>query len=192
MDIMIAVSDLKAKVHLHRAKQVEDIFDLMLASAALLPGIYGREINGVMSVDGGYTLESTVIKWLKRIKEEQSHRVSSHQRPIDLLYIGNRPHPRLHFSKIEEHIFNKFIDWWIDDEYPELARGARSIDIKMRMAADLFEKKRPLFRTCALYPMPDENIYPNTWRKRIIRSRGELTRTRTQKLLCALAPKKEI
>ncbi|KKW25065.1 MAG: hypothetical protein UY67_C0001G0067 [Candidatus Kaiserbacteria bacterium GW2011_GWA2_52_12] len=193
-DITIAVADLRANVHLHKAKEVEDIFDLMMASSALLPDIYGREINGIYSVDGGYTIDSTVIAWLRKILSEIPKEQRTKQR-IDLLYIANRPHPRVHFSKLEEYIFHKLIDWTTAKKYPELARGARSIDGKLRKVADLFDKPRPHFpflRMCALFPMPDENIYPIEMRKKILRTCGELTRMRTEKFLCALMPKHEI
>ena len=186
MDVTVAVSDVKAKVHLHKAKEAEDIFELLVASSALLPGVYGREINGVMSYDGGFTIDSTVIEWLKFLKHENPHR-----QYIDLLYIANRPHPKIHYSKVEERIFNRFVKWELSN-YPELAQGALSIDGKLRKVAELFQRQRPRIRTCAIFPMPDENIYPLEWRKKILHSHGELTRVRTEKLLRVLAPKREI
>jgi hypothetical protein len=190
MDLSIGVSDLKGNVHLHKAKEAENICDLVYASAALFPVVPGKIIKNVYSVDGGYSRQSSVIKWIR----QKLHEIPRDQ-GIDLLYLANRPHPKLHFSKREEKIFNKFVDYTLSG-YPELAEGARSIDKKLLRVTEVFEDSHPRIhpnvRMCALFTMPDENIYPNEWRKKILRSRGELTRRRTEAFLKALQPAREV
>ena len=189
MDLTIGLSDLKANLFLHKAKEADDIFDLMYASSALFPIVPGRVIKGVYSIDGGFTRRSLMAHWMRHILREISQ-----EQEMDVLFLANRPHPS-HRNWLTDW-FEEYVLWGVMylalARYPELMRGARSIDLKMRKAAEVFGRKHPRIRMCALYPMPDENIYPNEWRRYILQHRGERTRQRTEKFLKALKPIREI
>lgn len=185
MSLTIGVSDLEANPILHKVKEVDDIFDLAYASSALFPIVPGRMIKGVYCVDGGYTRRSLVVSWARQLFREIAR-----NQEVDVLFLANRPHPQ-HEDHLEEQIFKWYtgitLGW-----YPELLRGARSIAQKLRKVAEVFKRKHPRIRMCALYPMQDENIYPPEWRSHILRTRGALTRQRTEALLRVLKPVREV
>ena len=142
-------------------------------------------VRGVYSVDGGFSRRSLTAHWARRLFQEIPR-----EQEVDMLFISNRPHPT-YKDCFEEWVFLTIVNITLAG-YPELLRGAHSISPKLRKAAEVFGRKHPRIRMCALYPMPDENIYPNEWRRYILRERGELTRRRTENLLRALKPVREI
>jgi len=186
-NLTIAVSDMKANVKLFNAKDPDiDIFDLMFASSALFPFVQPVMLKGQRYVDGGYTRQSSVAIWARQLL-----RKIPRKQEIDMLYIGNRPHPR-HQHPWEDMIFNSIVDMFLGMQYPELAEGAKSISRKVEKAAEVFGYEHARGRTCALFPLPDENIYPHEMRTHVLRERGELTRRRTERFLKALRPAREI
>ncbi len=191
-DITIAVADMKGNPILHKAKLVDDVFDLLLAASAIIP-LYAQNINGVTCMDGAYSVRSTVASWIRQL----THGMRRNQ-PVDLLYIANRPHPR-HEDPFEEWCFRWFVHSTLA-AFPELLQGALSIQPKLHKVAKVFERqylvkeKRPFrrVRMCAIFPQIDENIYPNEWRSNVLKRRGDLTQARTEAMLRELRPRREI
>jgi hypothetical protein len=190
MDIDIALADLQGGVQLRRVKDTRDALELceiMAASSALFPKRYGKEINGVFCADGGFTIRSSVLGWLHRVL-----RGMEKGREIDLLYVASHPHHDDYLGLIERFLYNLFTLFALWD-YPELARGARTVDAKFRKMTDLAERTHVGgMRVCVIAPQSDEYIIPNEWRPRRLEATGTLTLARTEKLFKSLKPGREV
>jgi len=185
MDVSVALADLQGGVQLRRAKDTRDaleLCDVMAASSALLPGRYGKEINGVYCADGGLTIRSTVMRWLHRVLREMQE-----GREVDLLYIASHPHHEDYFGLLEHFLYNLFtlVALW---SYPELARGAHTVDPKFRTMMELAVREHVGMRICVIAPEPDEYVISNEWRPHRFEVTGALTLSRTEKLFESLRP----
>lgn len=182
-NLTIAVADMDANARLFNAKDPHiNIFDLMFASSALYPLAQPIEIKGEKFVDGGYTRDSAVAKWRRRLR-----RRFPRKREIETLYVANRPHPQ-HAHPWEDWVFNWLVMTYLMPRNLALAEGAMSIPKKIEKAAEIFERNPPHGRRCAIFPLPDENIFPNEWRTSVLRKRGDLTRRRRERFLKAMKP----
>ncbi|MDP3646286.1 MAG: hypothetical protein Q8R25_04325 [bacterium] len=183
-DLMIGVADMKANVKLFNAKDPNiNVFDLMYASSALFPFVQPVKIAGERYVDGGYTRQSSVLQWARKILRD-----TPLEQEINMLYVANRPHPLHHQHPWEDWIFNGIVDTFLTPYYPELGEGAKSIGDKVAKAADAFGRPHKRGRACAIFGLKDENIRPNEWRVRTLRTCGALTHKRTEACLKALKP----
>jgi hypothetical protein len=188
MDLTIGVADLKGNPILCKARDYPDPALVAAASSALFPVVPGKMINGVYCVDGGFTVKSSVRRWLVQILRSIPAR-----QEVDLLFLANRPHP-MYEDWIEEIIFHLIAKLFLRN-YPGLLEGALSVAPKLAALADRFEKReeregkaKRRIRMCALYPMLDENIYPNEWRRSVFDTRGDLSRMRFERFLKAVKP----
>lgn len=178
--VMLAVSDLFGNLHLHDAKEAEDVFELMHAASAILPFTSWRRIKGTFAIDGAHAHPycDFVRAVRKMIREDPTAEVR-------VLFLGNRPSiAHQHWS--EGPLYSASVSlslWWS----PWLLASALALDRKIRRAERLFDRPvRDRVRLCAIRPTVGSQVSPIEWRPSVMRSKRELLTASLHASLAAL------
>jgi hypothetical protein len=175
--VMLAVSDLFGNLHLHDAKEAEDVFELMHAASAILPFTSWRRIKGTLAIDGAHAHPyCDFVRAIRTMLREDP------DAEVCVLFLGNRPSiEHQHWS--EGPLYSAAVSmslWWS----PWLLASALAMDRKIRRAERLFDRPiREHVRLCAIRPSTDSQVSPIEWRPAFMRDKRErITASLTESL----------
>jgi len=182
-DLLIGVSDLRGNLHLHDAKQADDVLALCHASSAIPLLTQGVALEGEVYVDGGCAHPCPV-----------GHVVRETRMPgeeTDILLLANRPRPeKLHW--LETWAYWALVHAGLM-AYPwSLRASTAALDMKLGRAARMFEKKHKRYRLCAVFPTPESGVLPFEWHKPSLRRGADVSYATFSRLLKEVRPAAEV
>ena len=178
--VMLAVSDLFGNLHLHDAKEADDIFELMHATSAILPFTSWRRIKGTLAIDGAHAHPyCDFVRAVRTMLREDP------DAEVCVLFLGNRPSiAHQHWS--EGPLYSASVSlslWWS----PWLLASALALDRKIRRAERLFDRPvRDRVRLCAVRPTEKHQVSPIEWRPEVMREKRNLITTSLTESLAAI------